>query len=64
VGAVVSHMRVGDFKDIGPATFMLVVGDGKTDFAVWRPSNWTWHVIESGSGRTISQARGSEPISR
>jgi len=28
VGAVVSHLRVGDFKGIGPATFMLVVGAG------------------------------------
>jgi uncharacterized membrane protein YphA (DoxX/SURF4 family) len=25
VGAVVSHLRVGDLKGIGPATFMLVV---------------------------------------
>jgi len=28
VGAVVSHLRVGDFKGIGPATFMLVVAAG------------------------------------
>jgi hypothetical protein len=25
VGAIVSHLRVGDFKGIGPAAFMLVV---------------------------------------
>ena len=28
VGAVVSHLRVGDFKGIGGATFMLVVAGG------------------------------------
>ena len=28
VGAVVSHLRVGDFKGIGAATFMLVVAAG------------------------------------
>jgi len=28
VGAVVSHLRVGDFKGLGPATFMLVVAAG------------------------------------
>ncbi len=28
VGAVASHLRVGDFKGIGPATFMLVVAAG------------------------------------
>jgi hypothetical protein len=28
VGAVVSRLRVGDFKGIGPATFMLVVAAG------------------------------------
>jgi hypothetical protein len=28
VGAVVSHLRVSDSKDIGPATFMLVVAAG------------------------------------
>jgi len=28
VGAVVSHLRVGDFKGVGPATFMLVVAAG------------------------------------
>jgi DoxX-like family len=27
-GAVVSHLRVGDFKGIGAATFMLVVAAG------------------------------------
>src|ERR1700737_1433121 len=28
VGAVVSHLRVDDFKGVGPATFMLVVAAG------------------------------------
>ena len=28
VGAIVSHLRVGDFKGVGPATFMLVVAGG------------------------------------
>jgi hypothetical protein len=28
VGAVVSHVRVGDFKGIGSAGFMLVVAAG------------------------------------
>jgi hypothetical protein len=28
VGAVVSHLRVGDFKGIGPAAFMLAVAAG------------------------------------
>jgi hypothetical protein len=28
VGAIVSHLRVGDFKGIGPAAFMLVVAAG------------------------------------
>jgi hypothetical protein len=28
VGAVVSHLRVGDFEGVGPATFMLVVAAG------------------------------------
>ena len=28
VGAVVSHLRVGDIKGIGPAVFMLMVAAG------------------------------------
>jgi hypothetical protein len=28
VGAVVSHLRVGDFKGLGPAAFMLTVAAG------------------------------------
>jgi hypothetical protein len=27
-GAIVAHLRVGDFKGIGPATFMMVVAAG------------------------------------
>lgn len=34
VGAVVSHLRVGDFKGIGSAAFMLVLAAGALTFRV------------------------------
>jgi hypothetical protein len=34
-------------------------GDGKTDFAVWRPSTQTWNVVASGAApETLTQQLG------
>ena len=36
-------------------------GDGKTDFAVWRPRTGTWHVIDSLSGSERAAQRWGRP---
>jgi len=42
-------------------------GDGKTDYAVFRPSDGTWFIIYSGNGQTVTKEwgiKGDAPVAR